>query len=171
MKLKNLLGILFDLGMFDDNNTIYHKDLLKIHKHILKCEEFKYTDELTILEDNFYFKGGKKNSLEKNKLDDGLEFGEKCYIQKIIASEIMYSESDFNVPVLNGACITPVTYDPFFYIPKRKIIIEITSEDGISKFSDDKYKEELITLFINILNSPEKYMHEECREFTIVGKV
>ncbi len=171
MKLKQLLQLLFEAGHFKDN--ILGPDILsKFKHHIMTCDEFRYVDTLEIPKTPV-FKDitGKVLNSEQRKLTDDLEFEGTCYIYSIAASPILYNPDDMHKPVSNGACISPITYDPHFFIPKRKICIEFdvdAASESDNVFDYDK-KNELLKIFTDVLNSPEKYIHLGYREFIIRG--
>ena len=64
----------------------------------------------------------------KVNTEDKHTFKGKCYLLSLALTPEMYDSKKLHEPVLEGACITPTTYDPQTFQPKKKIVLEFSPE-------------------------------------------
>ena len=145
MKLQELLLEIFSSGEYPKVNsrfgivdeTIYGEDLEQFKDRILQTEEFADCKELIIM----------KHPVNQNELgevinpkiykvsnEDKHTFKGKCYLLSLGLTPEMYDPKKLHEPVLDGASITPVLYDPQTFQPKKKIVLEFSPE-----FAQDQY--------------------------------
>jgi len=168
MKLQELLSEIFSSGEYPKVNsrfgivdeTIYGEDLEQFKERILQTEEFADCEELIIM----------KHPVNQNELgevinpkihkvsgEDKHTFKGKCYLLSIALTPEMYDPKKLHEPVLEGASITPVLYNPQTFEPKKKIVLEFSPE-----FAQDQY--------IYGLGSPSMIEDAEKNGETIIRK-
>lgn len=139
MKLQELLTEILTSGEFSKpkdkfgiiNETIYGEELEQFKDRILQTEEFADCEELIIM----------KHPVNQNKLgevinpkmykvssEDKHTFKGKCYLLSMALTPEMYDPNKLHEPVLEGASITPVLYNPQTFEPKKKIVLEFSPE-------------------------------------------
>ena len=139
MKLQELVTEILTSGEFSKpkdkfgiiDETIYGEELEQFKDRILQTEEFANCEELIIMKhpvnqnelgEVIHPKMYKVNSEDKNT------FKGKCYLLSLGLTPEMYDPNKLHEPVLDGACITPVLYDPQTFQPKKKIVLEFSPE-------------------------------------------
>ena len=139
MKLQELLTEILTSGEFSKpkdkfgiiNETIYGEELEQFKDRILQTEEFADCEELIIM----------KHPVNQNELgevinpkmykvssEDKHTFKGKCYLLSLALTPEMYDPKKLHEPVLEGASITPVLYNPQTFEPKKKIVLEFSPE-------------------------------------------
>jgi len=168
MKLQELVTEILTSGEFSKpkdkfgiiDETIYGEELEQFKDRILQTEEFADCEELIIMKhpvnqnelgEVIHPKMYKVNSEDKNT------FKGKCYLLSLGLTPEMYDPNKLHEPVLDGACITPVLYDPQTFQPKKKIVLEFSPE-----FAQDQY--------IYGLGSPSMIEEAEKNGETIIRK-
>jgi len=180
MKLKDLLK-----NLFEENNKkiissnypfdmdVLNSEILKqIKEKLLECDEFKDVEKLEIIEiPDIENLNGKIVAAKSYKLSENFKFGKVCYLYSISQTPEIFEPNKIYDSVKDGACITPVMYDPLNFKPTRKICIECSPEDlqdDILK-GENKKKDELINLFKIILENQEEYTVKGERGFVVRG--
>lgn len=139
MKLQELLLEIFSSGEYPKvnsrfgivNETIYGEDLEQFKDRILQTEEFADCKELIIMKHpvNLNELGEVINpKMYKVNTEDKHTFKGKCYLLSLGLTPEMYDPKKLHEPVLEGASITPVLYDPQTFQPKKKIVLEFSPE-------------------------------------------
>ena len=144
------------------NETIYGEELEQFKDRILQTEEFADCEELIIM----------KHPVNQNELgevinpkmykvssEDKHTFKGKCYLLSLALTPEMYDPKKLHEPVLEGASITPVLYNPQTFEPKKKIVLEFSPEalqDDVNSTEEVKRKQLHETLD-KILDNPENY--------------
>jgi hypothetical protein len=168
MKLQELLSEIFSSGEYPKVNsrfgivdeTIYGEDLEQFKERILQTEEFADCEELIIMKHpvNQNELGEVINpKIHKVSSEDKHTFKGKCYLLSIALTPEMYDPKKLHEPVLEGASITPVLYNPQTFEPKKKIVLEFSPE-----FAQDQY--------IYGLGSPSMIEDAEKNGETIIRK-
>lgn len=129
-ELKNKKGYAIKVEGLTDN-TLYGEELEQFKDRILQTEEFADCEELIIM----------KHPVNQNELgeiinpkiykvssEDKHTFKGKCYLLSLALTPEMYDPKKLHEPLLEGACITPTTYDPQTFQPKKKIVLEFSPE-------------------------------------------
>jgi hypothetical protein len=62
------------------------------------------------------------------KHKEGQKYKGKCYLLSLALTPEMYDPKKLHEPVLEGASITPVLYNPQTFEPKKKIVLEFSPE-------------------------------------------
>ena len=167
MKLKELLTEIFgenpknDYQFGFDGLTLYGRDNLEQYKdRILQCDEFSECTELNFMSmpmilsnDDIPLKA------ESYKLVEGQKFKGVCYLLSLALSPEVFNPDTIHTPVKDGACITPLVYNPETFKPLRKIILESNPEraqDGIVD-GDYELKMEMKDLLDKVLDNPYDY--------------
>ena len=145
-------------GIF--NETIYGEELEPYLERIKQCEEFSECEELIIIKLPVTKLENGKNAIPLTyKLGEGLKFKGKCRLLSLALTPEMFDFNTIHEPVLDGACITPVIYNPETFEPKKKIILEFSPEE----LQDDVYsteevkRKQLHETLDKILDNPENY--------------
>jgi len=165
MKLKELLEeILLNNPMTDDDfgfdgSTLYGKQLKPYKEKILQCEEFSECSELHFMEIPMILSQNDEPIKPMSyKLLPGQKFKGVCYLLSLNLSPEMFDPNTLYTPVKDGACITPLVYNPETFTPIRKIVLEYSPEraqDGLVDEHDVKM--EIRSLLDKVLDSPDDY--------------
>lgn len=171
MKISEFLQDLFKLiGTTESNflkgGYILTPELLKIpiiKEGLLRCEEFKDTKELVIMdypiieietEEGLIAEGSVTMMISRN-----IKFKEKVYLHSIFLSSEMYDTNEIHRPVKDNVCITPMVNDPITFSPLKSITVFFSPErlQDESTLSENQLKEKLIEQFKMALENPEDY--------------
>lgn len=143
MKLQELLLEIFSSGEYPKVNfrfgiveeTIYGEYLEQFKERILQTEEFSECEELIIMKYPVTILENSKTVHNVTyKHQEGQKFKGKCYLLSLALTPEMFDPNKIHTPVLDGACITPILYDPQTFQPKKKIVLEFSPE-----FAQDQY--------------------------------
>lgn len=109
--------------------TIYGLDLETYVDRIKQCDEFLECEELHILKTPLATtEYGESITIPSLKNVDEQKFKGKCYLLSLILTPEMYDPKKIHEPVLDGACITPIMYNPNTFEPHRKIVLSFSPE-------------------------------------------
>jgi hypothetical protein len=178
MKIKELLDVVFKDGPVEHENfniTDYYlygkKHLENIKEEILKCEEFSECTELTILDYPTYENDGESYKVQTYKVIEGQKFGGKGFLLSISLSPEIFNPETIHKPVKDGACITPILYNPLTFEPTKKIVLQFSPEriqDGISNH-EAIIRQELHDLLDKVLDNPQDYQIKGERYVSVRG--
>jgi len=167
MKLKELLTEIFGEkpnldGTFGfDGLTLYGRDNLSQYKErILQCDEFSECTELNFMNMPMILSNDDTPlKAESYKLVEGQKFKGVCYLLSLALTPEVFNPDTLHTPVKDGACITPLVYNPETFKPLRKIVLEYNPEraqDGIVD-GDYELKMEMKDLLDKVLDNPYDY--------------
>ena len=150
-----------DHGKFYDY-TLYGKQILDGYKEeILKLEEFSQCESLEFLELPVDYTNSDDQTVivESYKLGFGESFKGKCYLLSLGLTPEMYDPKDMYKPVKDGACITPVLYDPKTFEPSKHIVLTFSPERMADSRTnpEEEIKKQLHDLLDKVLKDPEEY--------------
>ena len=167
MKLKELLTEIFgetpniDYQYGFDGLTLYGRDNLEPYKErILQCEEFSECTELNFMNmpmllsnDDLPLKA------DSYKLVEGQKFKGVCYLLSLALTPEVFNPDTLHTPVKDGACITPLVYNPETFSPFKKIVLQYNPERAQDGFLDGEYelKMEMKDLLDKVLDNPYDY--------------
>ena len=167
MKLKELLTEIFgetpqrDDTFGFDGLTLYGRDNLEPYKErILQCEEFSECTELNFMNmpmllsnDDLPLKA------DVYKLVEGQKFKGVCYLLSLALTPEVFNPDTLHTPVKDGACITPLVYNPETFSPFKKIVLQYNPERTQDGFLDGEYelKMEMKDLLDKVLDNPYDY--------------
>ena len=167
MKLKELLTEIFgetpnnDHQFGFDGLTLYGRDNLSQYKErILQCEEFSECTELNFMNmpmllsnDDLPLKS------DVYKLVEGQKFKGVCYLLSLALTPEVFNPDTLHTPVKDGACITPLVYNPETFSPFKKIVLQYNPERTQDGFLDGEYelKMEMKDLLDKVLDNPYDY--------------
>lgn len=167
MKLKELLTEIFgetpnnDHQFGFDGLTLYGRDNLSQYKErILQCEEFSECTELNFMNmpmilsnDDLPLKA------DTYKLVEGQKFKGVCYLLSLALTPEVFNPDTLHTPVKDGACITPLVYNPETFSPFKKIVLQYNPERAQDGFLDGEYelKMEMKDLLDKVLDNPYDY--------------
>lgn len=168
MKLQELLKeILLDKPQVDDffgldGLTIYGKNKLEPYKDkILQCEEFSECEELHFMDYPFLLQNDDRPiKADAYKLNEGQRFRGVCYLLSLSLTPEVFDPNTIHTPVKDGACITPILYNPETFTPLKKIVLEYNVEKSQDGFVDGEYevKMEMKNLLEKVLDNPKEYL-------------
>jgi hypothetical protein len=164
MKLKELVTGLIGLNNLNaihpmDRDILKGDALESIRDKLMLCEEFSNVESLEIMHQPVVENtNGKVFSSNTFKLSDDFLFGKRVLLHSIAMGPEIYDPYTVHSPIRDGACITPIMYDPVSFKPKRTICIEFSPEEIQDNLivGENKIKE-LCDLFKMVLESPEDY--------------
>lgn len=167
MKLKELLTEIFgetpknDYQFGFDGLTLYGRDNLEQYKdRILQCDEFSECTELNFMNMPMILSNDDTPlKAESYKLVEGQKFKGVCYLLSLALTPEVFNPDTIHTPVKDGACITPLVYNPETFKPLRKIVLEYNPEraqDGIVD-GDYELKMEMKDLLDKVLDNPYDY--------------
>lgn len=167
MKLKELLTEIFgetpnnDHQFGFDGLTLYGRDNLSQYKErILQCEEFSECTELNFMNmpmilsnDDLPLKA------DTYKLVEGQKFKGVCYLLSLALTPEVFNPDTLHTPVKDGACITPLVYNPETFSPFKKIVLQYNPERAQDGLVDGEYelKMEMKDLLDKVLDNPYDY--------------
>ena len=155
--VKNNVDERFPFG----DGTLYGKKALEpIKDKLLEFPEFSGLTSIEILDTPVFEIDGEPKVIPTYKLGDVLKFEGKGYLLSLFFTPEIFNPENLNKPVKDGACITPLVYDPITFEPKKKIVIEFSPEraqDMEFLDQDAVLRQELHDLLDKILNNPEEY--------------
>ena len=165
MKLQELLKDLFEERQDSTNfNTqeLSHNELELMKEALMKCDEFKEATELVILATPFVDNGKRPIKTDTIKIGDNVKFKNRVYLYNIMETPEMFDPKTLYVPVKNGACITPVQYDPITFMPHKQILLSVNVEQEM----DRKATHDLLD---DILDNPKEYRVKGMRGILVRG--
>jgi hypothetical protein len=167
MKLKELLTEIFgetpnnDHQFGFDGLTLYGRDNLEQHKErILQCDEFSECTELNFMNMPIILSNDDTPLKASDyKLVEGQKFKGVCYLLSLTLTPEVFNPDTLHTPVKDGACITPMVYNPETFTPFKKIVLEYSPERALDGFVDGEYelKMELKSLLDKVLDNPYDY--------------
>jgi len=184
MKLKELMSDIFKngpiksydtMGFGVENYTLYgEKDLAQFKEKLLECEEFSEVEELHFMSMPFITIDDRAKTASSFKHSDGVKLKGKCYLLSLSYTPEMYDPNSINEPIKDGACITPIMYNPNTFEPSRKIVLSFSPErkQDLSPFNENPeqlIKQELHDLLDKVLDNPEDYRVKGIRGILIRG--
>ena len=185
MKLKELLTEIFEENSNQDNQfgfgfnalTLYSRDgigggLSQYKERILQCEEFPECTELNFMNIPMILSNDNEPITAMDfKLVKGQKFKGVCYLLSLGFTPEVFNPDTIHTPVKDGACITPIVYNPETFKPLRKIVLEYnpeSSQDGIIEGYND-HKTGLKNLLDKVLNNPYDYQIKGERDIIVRG--
>jgi hypothetical protein len=167
MKLKELLDKVFENGslpsIFGETEYTISSPLLKIiEENLVLCDEFLNVNSLSILDEPM--DGGKQ--CVTAKLPDDYVFSGDVKIYSIGLTPPIYNPDEYMKPVKNGCVITPLICDMETFIPKRKLIMDLSVSNNKSL---NQIREDLHSLIDDIINNTKDYHSKETRGILIRG--
>lgn len=167
MKLKELLTEIFggtpnnDHQFGFDGLTLYGRDDLSQYKErILQCEEFSECTELNFMNMPMILSNDDAPlKADTYKLVEGQKFKGVCYLLSLALTPEVFNPDTLHTPVKDGACITPLVYNPETFKPLRKIVLEYSPERAQDGIVDGEYelKMEMKSLLDKVLDNPYDY--------------
>lgn len=155
---SNEIGETFKLS--DGHNTINKNELENMLDFLKQTNEFKNVESLEIIKSTFLeTKEGKIYETNFIPLEDGLQFGGKCFIYEIVMLPKNYDMKTIHNPVKDGVTLTPVMYDDE-YKPTRRLVVEFSPE----QLQDGSVTEE--DRLNDILERAKKALMSKEEEFT-----
>jgi hypothetical protein len=96
---------------------------------------------------------------ESYKLVEGQKFKGVCYLLSLALTPEVFNPDTIHTPVKDGACITPLVYNPETFKPLRKIVLEYNPERAQDGLIDGDYelKMEMKDLLDKVLDNPYDY--------------
>jgi len=153
MKLQELVKDLFEERLNDvyfNTPELSNNELELMKEALMKCDEFKEATEFVILSTPFVDNGKNPIKTDTIKIGDNIKFKNRVYLYNIMQTPEMFDPKTMHVPVKNGACITPVQYDPITFIPRKQILLSVNVEQEM----DRKATHDLLD---DILDNPKEY--------------
>lgn len=166
MKLPELLKDLFEerhVGEYFTAPDLSHDELELMKDALMKCDEFKEATEFVILTSPFV--DNDKNKVIKTdtiKISEGLKFKNRVYLYSIMQTPELFDPKTINLPVKNGACITPTLYNAITFAPFRKIIMDISTAEQMEKKA-------IHALLDDMLDNPKDYTPKGIRGIKVRG--
>lgn len=167
MKIKELLTEIFgedpskDHIYQFDGLTLYGRDNLEQYKErILQCDEFSECTELNFMNlPMILFNDNEPIKAMDFKLVEGQKFKGVCYLLSLALTPEVFNPDTLHTPVKDGACITPLVYNPETFKPLRKIVLEYSPERVQDGIVDGEYelKMEMKSLLDKVLDNPYDY--------------
>lgn len=173
MKIKELMQSLAVISK-DPSLSLKHKELNLIKEQILMCDEFKDVKELEIIQEPYLL--STNNNIKKQTqtfiISNDAKFTGKLTLYSLGLGPEVFNPNEHFKAVKNGAYIWQF-YNPNDWELKQKFCIEISKEklqDGASgTIKGVTYKQEMIKLFEDMLNSSEEYMIKGDRSVILRG--
>jgi len=117
---------------------------------LMKCDEFKEATEFVILATPFADNGKEAVKTVSVKIGEKTKFKNKVYLYSLMETPEIFDPRKIHVPVKNGACITPVQYDPITFMPRKEILLSVNVEQELER-------KILHDLLDDILDNPKEY--------------
>jgi hypothetical protein len=167
MKLKELLTEIFgekpnnDHQFGFDGLTLYGRDNLSQYKErILQCDEFSECTELNFMNMPMLLSNDDTPlKADSHKLVEGQKFKGVCYLLSLSLTPEVFNPDTIHTPVKDGACITPLVYNPETFSPFKKIVLQYNTErvqDGLID-GDYELRVEMKNLLDKVLDNPYDY--------------
>lgn len=149
------------------NDYTLMPDQLKIQgfkERLLKCDEFKNTKKLIILDKPVQKdEDGKFKQTSTIYIDENIEFGETVYLYNIYLGPEEYNTTDLTKPVKDNITVLPTSYSEEDSTPKKGLTIfwspdkKQDYQDSYNKTEEDFVKEKVIDKVKQAFENMEEY--------------
>jgi len=176
MKLAEFLQGLFNqVGEINtglNNDYVLSPEILNnplIKEQLLKCEEFKNTKEIIILNHpmpKLNIDGEEKEFETRTvKMYDGIKFKEKVYLYSIFLTPPTIDIEDLKTPIKDNICVSPIYCDPENFTPRQIFSVFVSPEiiQDNTMFENEDWKEKTVENFKKALDNPKEYLSKNKR--------